>query len=238
MRYMNKIAERLFFDNWVRSGRMPSSFFNMFLTACNRSRLTRVNSDHAYSRHKLFELPSTSFTISRNTLIWIYARLLRSRPSSILEMGSGLSTYAHSIYLHEENPNGHLTTIDHDLSWLAATQDMLNANGPVSCEVNFYHAPIGGANKIWGSGYDLPENLSGEFDWLLIDGPPSAVGRLATLPTAWSHLSCGANIFLDDAARPAEQEAIRKWLDFYGGNLEFKGLLPLGNGLAWFIKTG
>jgi predicted O-methyltransferase YrrM len=233
-----KIIERLVYDPWVRTGGSPPVILTKLFKFTNRSRLTRVNSCHPFHKHNLLDEVTTSFSLSRNSLIWLFARLQRSKPLSILEMGSGLSTVAHIIYSIQSQKNVRISSIDHDQSWLEVTSSMLQKRNGFIDLVEFYHSPIAKVDiGDWGGGYSWPEKLKGPFDWLLIDGPPSHVGRAATLPMAWPYLANGANIFLDDAARPAEQEAIRKWLDFYGGKLEFRGLLPLGNGLAWFIKN-
>jgi predicted O-methyltransferase YrrM len=234
----SKILGRFIYDPWVRSGRLPGRILLSCVQKVSRARLTRVDEKHLLQKHKLFEEPTTSFSFSRNSLIWLFARLQKSKPSSILEMGSGLSTVAHTIYSIQSQKNVRISSIDHDQSWLEVTSSMLQKRNGFIDLVEFYHSPIAKVDiGDWGGGYSWPEKLKGPFDWLLIDGPPSHVGRAATLPMAWPYLANGANIFLDDAARPAEQEAIRKWLDFYGGKLEFRGLLPLGNGLAWFIKN-
>jgi len=236
----HKVIERLVYDPWVRTGGSPAVILTKLFKFTNRSRLTRVNSRHPFHKYNLLDEVTTSFSLSRNSLIWLFARLQKSKPSSILEMGSGLSTVAHAIYSIQSQKNVRISSIDHDQSWLEVTSEMLQKRNSFSDLVDFYHSPITeGDFGDWGKGYTWPlEKLLGPFDWLLIDGPPRIVGRASTLPMAWPYLANGANIFLDDAARPAEQEAIRKWLDFYGVNLEFKGLLPLGNGLAWFIKKG
>ena len=234
----HKVIERLVYDPWVRTGGSPAVILTKLFKFTNRSRLTRVNSRHPFHKYNLLDEVTTSFSFSRNSLIWLFARLQKSKPSSILEMGSGLSTVAHAIYSIQSQKNVRISSIDHDQSWLEVTSGMLHNRNGFSDLVEFFHSPITeGDFGDWGKGYSWPEKLKGPFDWLLIDGPPSHVGRAATLPIAWPMLSQGANIFLDDAERPGEQDAIKKWSAFYGSSLSVKGILPLGKGLAWLTKN-
>ena len=234
----SKILGRFIYDPWVRSGRLPGRILLSCVQKVNRARLTRVDEKHLLQKHKLFEEPTTSFSFSRNSLIWLISRLQKSRPESILEMGSGLSTVAHAIYSIQSQKNVRISSIDHDQSWLEVTSGMLQKRNGFTDLLEFYHSPITkGDFGDWGRGYSWPEKLNGPFDWLLIDGPPSHVGRASTLPIAWPMLSQGANIFLDDAERPGEQAAIKKWSAFYGSSLSVKGILPLGKGLAWLTKN-
>jgi predicted O-methyltransferase YrrM len=233
-----QLVERLLYDPWVRSGRNPSTLKKHLFKNINRSRINRIAETHAFYKYKLLGEQSTPFSFSRNSLIWIYSRLQVSKPCSILEMGSGLSTIAHAIYSSKAGKKVNISSIDHDQSWLQVTSGMLQKRNGFSDLVEFYHSPIAKVDfGDWGRGYSWPEKLKGPFDWLLIDGPPSQVGRIATLPMAWPFLAQGANIFLDDAERPGEQDAIKNWSAFYGSSLLVKGILPLGKGLAWLTKN-
>jgi predicted O-methyltransferase YrrM len=51
----------------------------------------------------------------------------------------------------------------------------------------------------------------GPFDFVFIDAPPGHLGRDATLLAAAPFLAPNATIVLDDAARPQEQTAVRRW---------------------------
>jgi predicted O-methyltransferase YrrM len=233
-----KIVERLLYDPWVRSGRNLSTFKKHLFKNINRSRINRIAEAHAFYKYKLLEEQTTPFSFSRNSLIWLFAQLKISKPQSILEMGSGLSTIAHAIYSTQSHMNVRISSIDHDQSWLEVTSGMLQKRIGFSGLVDFYYSPISSEDcGDWGRGYSWPEKLNGPFDWLLIDGPPSHFGRAATLPIAWNLLAQGANIFLDDAERPGEQVALKKWSAFYGSSLSVKGILPLGKGLAWLTKN-
>jgi predicted O-methyltransferase YrrM len=234
----SKILGRFIYDPWVRSGKLPGKLLLFFILEVNRARLARVDEKHLLQKYKLFEEPATSFSLSRNSLIWLFARLQKSKPESILEMGSGLSTIAHAIYSSQSQKKVRISSIDHDQSWLRVTEAMLQKRFNFGELVDFYHSPIAPEDLgDWGRGYSWPEKLKGPFDWLLIDGPPSQVGRIATLPMAWPFLAQGANVFLDDAERPGEQEAIKKWTTCYGVRLTVNGILPLGKGLLWLTKN-
>jgi len=61
----------------------------------------------------------------------------------------------------------------------------------------------------------LPER---PIDMLVIDGPPGFLqrhSRYPALPLLFDRLAEGATVFLDDAARPDEQELVAAWLRAY-----------------------
>jgi predicted O-methyltransferase YrrM len=232
---LNKTIERLLYDPWVRSGRKPSRVFLYLFSKVSRSRLSRVSENHLFSRYQLFEEQTSSFSFSRNSLIWLFARLQKTKPQSILEMGTGISSLAHAIYSIESPKPVSITSIDHDAGWLEVTQNMLLKRDRLRNLVDFRHCKIIESNTRWGQGYELPDELNDYYDWVLIDGPPAQFGRSFTLPSIWERLSPGANIFLDDADREGERKSTAEWLSAYP-DLKLKAVLPLNKGLAWFRK--
>jgi hypothetical protein len=62
--------------------------------------------------------------------------------------------------------------------------------------------------------YQTSDQLAarGPYDCVIIDAPPGAFGRDTALYQALPHLSHGALIVLDDAARVQEGTVVRRWL--------------------------
>ena len=233
--FLGKIIDRIFYDNWVRSGHAPGPIYRKIISKACRSRMARVWRSHPLEDGKIFCERSSSFSFARNSLIWLFARMQQSKPQSILELGTGISTLAHAIYSKESRKPVSITSIDHDAGWLEVTRNMLLKRDRLENLVEFHHCNIIESNTRWGQGYELPNKLNDYYDWVLIDGPPARYGRSFTLPSIWDRLPQGANIFLDDADREGERKSTAEWLSAYP-DLQLKGVLPLNKGLAWFQK--
>jgi predicted O-methyltransferase YrrM len=147
--------------------------------------------------------------------------LVRSRrPRLVLELGSGTSTIWLAYVL--EQTGGRLVSLDHDPEYANRTRDALRAHG-LTAVAEVRDAPLapvelGDRTYSW---YDpaVLEDLDG-IDFLLVDGPPAAVGpdsRYPALPVAGPRLADRATIVFDDANRKDEQAAIDSWLSTVDG---------------------
>ncbi len=148
--------------------------------------------------------------------MWQVVNLVRERqPSTIVELGSGLST----LYLSRciaEKPGPAIYSLEHSLEYLASTQKLLELHGAAD-DVHLIHAPlvdtdIGDQTLPW---YRVPDSLPAQIDLLLVDGPPGDTGPLARLPAVTcliERLQPGAIIVLDDAHREDEREIARSWM--------------------------
>lgn len=152
--------------------------------------------------------------------MWQVVNLVRERrPSTIVELGSGLST----LYLSRciaERPGPVLYSLEHSLEYLESTRQLLELHEAAD-DVHLIHAPlvdtdIGDRTFSW---YRLPASLPTEIDLLLIDGPPGDTGPLARLPAVScliERLRPGAIIVLDDAHREDEREIASSWVRDFG----------------------
>lgn len=150
------------------------------------------------------------------------------RPSVIVECGSGTSTVWLGDYLGRQG-HGNVISLEHDLHYASETREALAA-ASLSQIATVRDAPlssydIGGETFQW---YAVDPSSFGEksIQLLLVDGPPGKSSRLArypAIPLLAGALANGARIVLDDAARPAEQEVARRWLE------EFPGLQDMGS---------
>ncbi|WP_436526966.1 O-methyltransferase [Actinoplanes sp. HUAS TT8] len=142
--------------------------------------------------------------------------LVRSRqPRLVLELGSGTSTIWLAYAL--EQIGGRLISLDHDPSYANRTRSALREHG-LTGVAEVRDAPLApveldGRTYSW---YDpaVLEDLDG-IDFLLVDGPPAAVGpdsRYPALPVTGPRLADRATIVFDDANRKDEQAALERWL--------------------------
>lgn len=155
--------------------------------------------------------PMRQWAISPDAIAVILADLQeRSRPS-IVEFGCGQSTvvFASWLKLH----GGRLTTYEHDPHYAEVIHRQLDACG-LSSLVTLRIVPLmdcAATGTLPASkSYDLPSDRD-SFDVALVDGPPYWAGEAGRYhPLKWSvdRMNSGGSVYLDDAARPAEQRIV------------------------------
>ncbi len=159
----------------------------------------------------MIDIPATGWRLPDDAIDVITTLVYEHKPALILECGSGRSTVA--LALAAGTYGGRVVSLEHREDYYAETLGMLE-HADVTSEVRL--APIephGGnfppnwyAREAW-------EGLDG-IGMLMVDGPPSAVGKLARLPAVpllQDQLLPGCVVVLDDAQRPDEKAAIEKW---------------------------
>lgn len=148
--------------------------------------------------------------------------VLRERPVSIVEIGSGLSTVLFA-YALELNGEGELLALEHDQIYADRTQEQLDTHG-VAGHAHVAFAPLesmelGGQVFRWYSleSVELPDQI----DLVLVDGPPATTNPLArypAFPLLAERLGPDATVILDDTNRGEESEIVQRWQS------EFEGL--------------
>jgi predicted O-methyltransferase YrrM len=139
--------------------------------------------------------------------------VLHLRPSSVLEFGAGRSSLvlAHAL---QAIGGGRLTSIEHQPQFSELSWRQMKRYGAVDAHLVRARLALqvsrhGLLHAYAGAGDAL--RARGPFGLVFIDGPPGAQGRDATLLSAAQFLAQGAIAVLDDAARPAEKTAVRRW---------------------------
>jgi hypothetical protein len=159
----------------------------------------------------------------------------------ILEVGGGSSTLILARYAQDEGLRGRavkIVSLDHDRAFSELTRDML-VNDGTETYVEQQRGPLGRTlsdGGPWYVGVELPQGI----DFVLIDGPPEGKGgRAAVLPTIWPHLGPNAVIWLDDANRAGERQALVGWLgsEPYSYSLSVT-ILPFGKNGAVELRRG
>lgn len=157
---------------------------------------------------------SRGWAASPDFLLRVRQRVLACRPALMVECGSGISTLVAALTLRQLGA-GHVYSLEHSAEHAAATRAELAKHG-VAEWATVLHAPlephvIEGKRWDWYRTDALPD---GAIDLLVIDGPPKRTGKLARWPAGpllFGRLAPDAVVLLDDAARPDEQEAVRRW---------------------------
>ena len=133
------------------------------------------------------------------------ARLDQLRPEVAVECGPGMST----AVLHRFC--GWTVSLEHLPEWAERLFTMVEPSIPG--EVRF--APITTIDTPEGPLPFYRTDLPPRVDFALIDGPPGSIGRRGTFHALWPHLAPDFVVWLDDAQRQAEREAVEGWQRCY-----------------------
>lgn len=162
----------------------------------------------------------SSWAATPELALKIHELIVRHRPSTIVELGSGISTLICGYTIEKEKIAAKTISYDHDIDYAVITRKNLAEHSLEKyCQV--LDAPlskqeIGGRNVTW---YDLSAHtLPQDIDLLIVDGPPFIHGkhpRHAALPKLYANLSKRAVVVLHDTHRSEESETVRMWLSQY-----------------------
>jgi predicted O-methyltransferase YrrM len=135
------------------------------------------------------------------------------RPRSVLEFGAGRSSLviAHAL---DRIGGGCLTSIEHQPEYVRKSwQEMprFRSVDAVLVEAKLRLSPSRHGLLYEYAGITPALRSRGPFSFVFIDAPPGRYGRDSTLLMAAPYLDTGAIVQLDDAARPQEKTAIRRW---------------------------
>jgi predicted O-methyltransferase YrrM len=158
--------------------------------------------------------PSDEWAVSLETAQFLARLIEHVAPPSVLEFGAGRSSLVMASAL-QACGGGRLTSIEHQPAY--AEQSWRRLSQFPSVDAHLVHAGLSVRFSKHGLlheyvGIDEALRSRGPFAFVFIDAPPGERGRDATLLQAAPYLSAGAVILLDDASRPREQTAIRRWV--------------------------
>ncbi len=163
--------------------------------------------------------PTRGWAASPDFLIELARHAREARPGIVVECSSGTSTVVLARTL-QLNGRGKVYSLEHDPHYAQLTRELLARHGlsewAVVLDAPLEPLDVGNVPYTWYRASVLP--ALPQIDMLVIDGPPQAVGRLARYPAGpvlLPRLAPGGAVFLDDAARPDEQEAVQRWRDAF-----------------------
>lgn len=186
--------------------REAKSLYAQFQTYADLVRLLRFDS----------ALPTLrGWAASPDFLLEIARHALEAKPAACVECSSGASTVVLARCL-QMNGAGHVYSLEHDPKYAEKTRRELKRHG-LSDWATVIDAPLveitDMPGRLWYSLNGLPP-LEKAVELLVIDGPPQDTGPLArypALPQLMSRLADTCAVFLDDADREDEREAVRRW---------------------------
>jgi len=91
----------------------------------DEARAARAVLADAYSRY-VAAVSSEDMAISMETASFLFALCRRIRPSRILDLGSGFSSFAFRAYAHTTDRRCLVHTVDDDEAWLERTRDFVS----------------------------------------------------------------------------------------------------------------
>jgi len=149
--------------------------------------------------------------------------VLKNKPETVLEFGSGVSTVVSAILMRRIHGDGAVRVYSVEQGEAAGHETFakLRALG-LDAMVAMHIAPVaeGVVDAFAGVGYDLSVAEMGAFlggarpQMVLIDGPFGGYGaRFSTLPVAHPWLAPDAEIWMDDALRDSELSIAYWWTD-------------------------
>jgi len=165
-------------------------------------------------------LPWSAFSIRPSALVNILNDLFLNNRSTIVECGSGISTFYIARLLKQNG--GHLYTIEHERQWCDMMSHRLQKEG-LDRLVTLIYAPLQATdlaidNIPWYDTNAIEKQLSKEtkIDLLLVDGPPAyeehlKYSRYPAVPYFLPQLSEEYAIVLDDVNRGGEREVLSQW---------------------------
>lgn len=148
-----------------------------------------------------------SWTITPEMGRTLLEHLRRVNPPRVLECGSGLSTVL--IAAWAEEAGAEWQALEHAPAFYHKTRQLLHehglsAHGLIRAPLDDFE--LGDLEYSWYNFLPL-----GEYGFIFVDGPPGDVGRFGAGPALLPHLAPWGELWLDDADRPGEQEALRRW---------------------------
>ena len=169
--------------------------------------LAGLHAIHSALHQQSFAFPMRGWAISPDAMHHVLCALTQFQSPTVIEFGSGQSTVILASLCKQLN--GRLTSVEHDVEYSRSIQRQLSAfNLANVVETQIVALSDQG---VLGRTYDLTALSVPAIDIALVDGPPGHLAphtRLGPLEWAVHRLSRGGVAFLDDSARPAEQEVL------------------------------
>lgn len=177
------------------------------------------------------QLPVSSSSLKLHSIALIVNDIILNNRRKIVEFGSGISTVIFCRLFHRNNIKAHLYTVEENLEWITALQNILKQEDLLRY-VTFIYAPLEtSANTLKGTPWfsvarldEVMSQLSG-VDLALVDGPSAwkkeiALSRYPAMAYLYEKLANNYSFYLDDTDREGEQLIIKLWEDKWGLRFE------------------
>lgn len=179
--------------------------------------------------------PLRGWAASPDVLLKLHSHIIQTKPSLIIEFGSGSTTLVIADALRQ-NGIGHLVSVEHSRHYADQTLYTLqseNLTPWVDLRIGELEA---WADEHMNSMPDkkpsmwYPKRLLNDMtcvDLILVDGPPGGTcefARYPALPILFECLAARGEVWMDDTARQEEKSICQRWADDYDLDLEYFSL--------------
>lgn len=167
-------------------------------------------------------LPQTRGSLDNHSLLILLNDLVLHERQSIIEFGSGISTILIGRLIRKNGLNTRLVSVEHNTQWAETLRKNLKKEN-LDLFVEIITAPLESLSFLsehplpWYSATVLDRAIGErQFDMVIVDGPPAYLKEieLARLPAAHyikDKLENDFSLFLHDADREGEQQALQVW---------------------------
>jgi predicted O-methyltransferase YrrM len=162
---------------------------------------------------------STGYPISRPVARLLAHLILSGGARNVLELGAGSSSIVIAKALSLAG-GGRLTSIEQAPEWCQEAWGTVTRTPGIDAHMEValpaFRVLRSGPTHLYATAHRIVQ-VRGPYDLVLVDAPQAYYGRDGALPLAWEALRPGALVVVDDAGRPQERWAIRRWLQTYTG---------------------
>jgi 16S rRNA G966 N2-methylase RsmD len=171
-------------------------------------------------------LPKTGSSVSNATLIHCLNDIIINERKSVIEFGSGISTFYFARLLKEKNIKGSFISIENDEKWINILKQQLESE-ELSDFVTIHYIPSAPLSNPSSKINNLPEEWydqsllfdlikNKKFDFVFVDAPIDITGkfnRYPALPFLFEKklLNDEYTVILDDCDRMTERIEIEAW---------------------------
>lgn len=171
-------------------------------------------------------LPKTGSSVSNATLIHCLNDIIINDRRSIIEFGSGISTYYFAKLMQKQNLRNSFISIENDPDWIIVLKQQLEKE-ELADFVTIHHIPlvpldhsalkINNAPTEWYDTRILFETVTDKkFDFIFVDAPIDIYkkyNRYPALPFLYENklLKQEFTVILDDCDRETEKKEIEEW---------------------------
>jgi predicted O-methyltransferase YrrM len=222
-------------EHWYLVARLFNRIFrtedSMYSKTFFVSGASRIRSREV--RELLHDCQVGGWSLDAGTFDLLWSLLQQSKPQTLMEFGSGLSTMVLAAYSRsaKQPKQPSVWSIEQDEGALEQTRTRLRSAG-LESYVRLVHAPLT-SDSTYALGEEwLSRELSGrQVDLVLIDGPKGRAGcREAVLGQAAPFCRPGAVWVLDDAFSDCQLEILTAWKRMPG--IKVFGIYPIGKGFG------
>ncbi len=164
--------------------------------------------------------PMRGWAGSPDMLLTVARHVLQTRPRTVMECSSGVSTVviARCLQLNGDG-EAHVYSLEHESAYASKTRALLEEYGLAEW-ATVIDAPLVDTpgEESWYSMAQVPSEPR-SIDLLVVDGPPaggSSTARYPALPRLKSRMAEAFTVMLDDADRPGERQVVDRWLALDG----------------------